>query len=146
MMMKAAAKGFTLIELAIVIAIIAILASVAIPRFAALQDNANRAVAQNFLSQLTTAAATATAEAARVPTQFTEFVTTAPASVGAVSTAPFRFNISTPQGVNGGAAPCATVAANAITCAGWAGQLGTVTYTLGANGQITAANAGALKL
>ena len=50
--MKKKLKGFTLIELIIVIAIIAILAAIAIPKFMQLRENSNRksdlAVAKNL--------------------------------------------------------------------------------------------------
>jgi prepilin-type N-terminal cleavage/methylation domain-containing protein len=45
-------KGFTLIELAIVIALLSILASLAIQKMADLQSSAERATAQDFLSSL----------------------------------------------------------------------------------------------
>jgi prepilin-type N-terminal cleavage/methylation domain-containing protein len=131
------AKGFTLIELAIVIAIIAILASVAIPRFAAMQDNANRAVAQAFMSQLNTAAATFMAQQARTPTAFSDFVAN-----GTTVTAGSNETIALPKGTNGGASPCTRGAT--ITCA-FGGTVGTVTYTID-QGQITAANSGTLKI
>ena len=53
--MKKQSAGFTLIELVVVIVILGILASQAVPRFASLTDDANLAVAQGavgaFLSQ-----------------------------------------------------------------------------------------------
>ena len=53
--MKKQQSGFTLIELVVVIVILGILASQAVPRFANLTDNANLAVAEGavgaFLSQ-----------------------------------------------------------------------------------------------
>ena len=53
--MKKQQAGFTLIELVVVIVILGILASQAVPRFANLTDNANAAVAEGavgaFLSQ-----------------------------------------------------------------------------------------------
>jgi prepilin-type N-terminal cleavage/methylation domain-containing protein len=94
--MKAAVEGFTLIELAIVIALISILSTLAVLRFADLQDNAHRSMAQRFLSQLISAAAVATAETSTAPTAFTQFVSTSPASVGTVSVAPFTYVLNIP--------------------------------------------------
>jgi prepilin-type N-terminal cleavage/methylation domain-containing protein len=144
--MKTSAQGFTLLELAIVIALIAILASFAVLRFAQLEDSAHRAMAQRFLSQLISAAAVATAETSTAPTAFTQFVTTTSAGVGGVSVAPFTYTLNIPPAINGGAVPCAAPTATAITCTGWGGALGTVTYTLNASGQIAASNTGTLKL
>ena len=139
-MMKSASKGFTLIELAIVIAIIAILASVAIPRFANMTDNANGAVAQAFVSQLNTASATFMASNARPPANFAEFVSTGTELSGADVNA--GRTIALPKQPNSNAAAC-TRGGN-ITCA-FGGDIGTVTYTL-ANGQITCNNSGAKKV
>lgn len=50
-------KGFTLVELVIVIAIVGVLASVALPRFASLQSDARAAKADAFAGAIRTAAA-----------------------------------------------------------------------------------------
>lgn len=135
-MMKTAAKGFTLIELAIVIAIIAILASVAIPRFANMTDNANGAVAQAFLSQLNTASATFMAAQARPPADFGQFVGAGTALTQQDVTA--GRTIAMPKQPNSNQPACQL--AGGITCA-FGGEIGTVIYTL-QNGQITCANDG----
>jgi prepilin-type N-terminal cleavage/methylation domain-containing protein len=144
-MMMTAKKGFTLIELAIVIAIIAILSAVAIPRFAGLQGNAEKAVAQNFMTQLNTALATATAEGAGTPASadgFSAFVTDVVADVGKVSGkssgsgTPFRFTIATPRIPNSSGTAC-TVASAAITCTGFSKLNPKPTFTYNANGMIT---------
>ena len=72
--MKVPSKGFTLIELAVVIAIIAILAAVAIPRFGDTTVQAERSMIKDMVSQLTSAAAIYTTEQGGTPGGFTDFV------------------------------------------------------------------------
>jgi prepilin-type N-terminal cleavage/methylation domain-containing protein len=124
-MKHAAAKGFTLIELAVVIAIIAILASVAIQRFSNLTGGAERAVAENFGTQLNTAAATFMAANARQPAGYNEFVTTDRTQVNTGT-----FTIATPfnrDGVN----LCPNVTATEITCDGFQDVTATFTFNQG---------------
>lgn len=92
---RTAQKGFTLIELAVVIAIIAILAAVAIPRFGNSTGRAERAKSADLVSQLTSAAAIYTANQATTPTQFSDFIeasATATTATGAHTIALGGFN------------------------------------------------------
>lgn len=69
-----ASKGFTLIELAVVIAIIAILAAVAIPRFGDTTVSAERALIKDMVQTLTSSASIYTAENGATPNSFSDFV------------------------------------------------------------------------
>lgn len=115
-------KGFTLIELAVVIAIIAILAAVAIPRFGNAAGQAECSKVKDLASQLTSAASIYTAEQASTPTGFSDFVTN-----NAVPAPPFTMSVNNFN---------CSIAANQITnCA--ALQYYNPTYTWNAGGAIT---------
>ena len=102
-----AQKGFTLIELAVVIAIIGILAAVAIPRFADTTTNAELALIKDFKAQLVTAAGVYTSQQGTLPNDFGDFVATNAAASG-------QYTISLKKL---GPAGCTTAtAAASITC------------------------------
>ncbi len=127
--MHTASKGFTLVELAVVIAIVAILAAVAVPKLVNATDSAERAVALDFVSQLNSASAMYTAKQMTTPNGFNDFVTTN-AIIGPAD----EFTLSTAN-LGNGAGNC-TVAAAQIDCGAAFTKLNTVQYNWN-NGSIT---------
>ena len=99
-------QGFTLIELAVVIAIIAILAAVAVPRMTDLTDQAETTSVTNFRTNLTSAASIYATQTGQIPTSFDDFVSNTPIAAGSTQT------ISTSTVGNGGC----QVAGNTISC------------------------------
>jgi type IV pilus assembly protein PilA len=72
-------KGFTLVEIMIVVAIIALLAAIAIPNLLRARVSANDSLAQGTLRAISTAAETfGTANTGNYPTQITSLVNATP--------------------------------------------------------------------
>lgn len=84
-MLKRSGSGFTLIELAIVIAIIGILAAVAVPRFQNLTSQAEDSVARSLLQSLQSSAAIYVAQQRVPPVIFTDFITGSGQANGAMT-------------------------------------------------------------
>jgi prepilin-type N-terminal cleavage/methylation domain-containing protein len=120
--MTTAHQGFTLIELAIVIAIIAILSGVAIQRIAGLVGGAEYALAINFGKTLSSSSATYMAKTGSPPSGYDDFVTT---DVNAVNTA--TYTVALPSNSQGQPL-CDPPSTNQIVCNGY--ETLTVTYTL----------------
>lgn len=115
-------QGFTLIELAVVIAIIAILAGVAVQRMSGLVGGAEYALAINFGKTLNSSSATFTVNNGFAPSRYPEFVT---ADVSEVNSNTYTVALpNTPQGQP----LCNTLEDTRIVCDAF--ETLSVTYTL----------------
>jgi prepilin-type N-terminal cleavage/methylation domain-containing protein len=74
-------KGFTLIELAIIIAIVGIMSAVAVTQFIDLTGNAEEAVLSDYLQKLNTGVASYMAATGHRPDSFADFVAATPADI-----------------------------------------------------------------
>ena len=128
-------KGFTLIELAIIIAIIGIMSSVAVTQFIDLTGNAEEAVLSDYLQKLNTGVASYMAATGHRPDDFEDFIADTPAALTPAS----GKNIALLSNKIG-TALCAMPAAGSLTlsCTETALRAKTAVYTLNA-GAITMA-------
>jgi prepilin-type N-terminal cleavage/methylation domain-containing protein len=132
-------KGFTLIELAIIIAIVGIMSAVAITQFVDLTGNAEEALLSDYLQKLNTGVASFLAAKGYRPDGFTDFV--------AVDTA--GLSVATGKNIVGltdksGTALC-TIATSTITCdnAKLRTRTAVYTYSAGAITMVITTRAGA---
>lgn len=131
-------KGFTLIELAVVITIIAILAGLAINLASGALDRGQVARAQAYWDRLKSASALYVSTQARSPSQFTDFVSPSTTITGPTHTIAL---MQEPE--DSGLSPC-VLGATTIVC-DLGGEVGVVTYTL-ESGSVYASNTGAMQL
>jgi prepilin-type N-terminal cleavage/methylation domain-containing protein len=127
-------RGFTLVEVMIVVAIIALLAAIAIPNLLRARVNANEANAQATLRTISTAAESyASANDGNYPANIA-------ALTGA--TPPYLNEDYTAAASQGYSFACGTMAASGYSCTATpvtCGTTGTTTYTITTGGVLTSA-------
>ncbi|MFH1338437.1 MAG: prepilin-type N-terminal cleavage/methylation domain-containing protein [Candidatus Omnitrophota bacterium] len=127
-------KGFTLVEIMIVVAIIALLAAIAIPNLLRARVNANESNAQATLRTISTGAESyAAANNGNYPTAITVLTGAVPPYLNEDYTAAAR------QGYN---YACGTMSASAYSCTATpvtCNTTGTKTYTITTGGVLTSA-------
>ncbi len=126
-------KGFTLVEIMIVVAIIALLAAIAIPNLLRAKISANDALAKSTLRSLSTASETfATANTGNYPVDITSLTGATPPYINTeyCATTVSGFNYSCTFDASGGHY---TYTATPVTV----GTSGTTTYTITTGGILT---------
>jgi prepilin-type N-terminal cleavage/methylation domain-containing protein len=118
-MIRKAREGFTILELLIVIAVIAILVGIALPRFKGMRDEGNIARAKGELKSLQTALESYRVRTSAYPTALSNLTTATPNILGSIPNDPFNGANSYGYVVNGdyyavysiGPSPSGTVSA-----------------------------------